>query len=74
MPLAAIFAFKCEISVTGLLGGLMFGTTLHAVSYQVLILRANWQEIADAAVERIRKEKEEVENAKTEKFSDVYEA
>lgn len=74
LPLAAIFAFKCDFGVTGLLGGLMFGTILHALSYLVLLLRANWQVIADAAIERIRKEKEEVENAKAEKVSDAYEA
>lgn len=72
LPLAALLAFKFDFSVTGLLGGFLLATLLHALSYLVLICRANWQDIASEAIERIKKEKEEVENAKAEKVGDDY--
>lgn len=42
VPLAAIFAFKCDFRVTGLLSGLLAAIGLQMLSYLILVLRSNW--------------------------------
>ena len=47
IPLSAIFAFKLNIGVIGLSIGLFFGVVFQACSYLSIVLRQDWQEIAD---------------------------
>lgn len=64
IPLAAIFAFKCDFGIRGLLAGFLLASGCQALSYLWIILLANWQDIANAAVERINKEEEVIADAK----------
>ena len=72
MPLAALFAFVLDFRVNGLLMGSFFVGVIQAISYFFLVLRPNWQTIANESAERMMKEEEEIEAAKAEKIADSY--
>ena len=74
LPLSVILAFVCDLSVSGLLIGIFAATSTLGVLYTIMVLKADWQEIADAAVERIKKEEQEIAHAKITKASDSFEA
>lgn len=72
LPLAALFAFVLDFRVNGLLMGSFFAGVIQVISYFFLVLRANWQTIANESAERMMKEEEEIEAAKAEKIADSY--
>ena len=42
LPLSAIFAFKCDFGVRGLLAGFLVATALQALAYLGILLKTNW--------------------------------
>mmetsp|Transcript_22253 Transcript_22253/g.29801 ORF Transcript_22253/g.29801 Transcript_22253/m.29801 type:complete len:102 (-) Transcript_22253:110-415(-) len=54
LPLSALFSFKFEFGVAGLLGGFLTATALQSISYMLILLRTDWQDVADKAVDRIK--------------------
>ena len=74
LPLSVILAFVCNLSVSGLLVGIFAATFMLGVLYTFMVLRTDWQEIAEAAVERIKKEEQEIAQAKLAKASDSFKA
>lgn len=55
--------------MVGLLGGFGGASICQCVSYIVLVKRADWNEIAQKAVERIQKEDEALDEDKDENCS-----
>ena len=58
LPFAWLLAFVCDYGVLGLLSGFSFATLGQCICYVTIVHKADWQEIADAAAERIKKEDE----------------
>ena len=56
MPLCVILAFIADLSVSGLYIGILAATLLLGMLYTIMVIRTSWQDIADAAVERIKQE------------------
>lgn len=56
LPLSVLLAFKCDLGLKGLLFGMIAATTLQALLYLAILLRADWQEIAYKVAKRISKE------------------
>ena len=74
MPLCVILAFVCDLSVSGLYIGILAATLLLGLLYTIMVIRTSWQDIADAAVERIKHEEQIVAQAKSSEASDSFEA
>ena len=47
IPVSATLAFAYDFGVTGLLTGLLAATALQCLSYLAILIRTNWQDIAD---------------------------
>ena len=66
IPLAIVLTFVFDIGVVGLFGGFIAATGFQCLLYFVILVRTNWQEIADLAAERIKKEEEDISTYKVQ--------
>jgi len=57
IPLAYVFAFVCELGNTGLVMGVMCGGFVQAASYLALVLKSDWQRVADESLKRIENQR-----------------
>ena len=60
IPLAIVFVFVCEMGVLGLWVAMAIGITLQATSYTLLVLRTDWQAVANEAEQRIAEEQAKI--------------
>ena len=58
MPAATIIGIQQEFGVVGLILGFALGSVTQFVIYSMLLKCKDWQEVADEAVDRIRRESE----------------
>jgi len=56
IPFASLLAFKLSMGVAGLWLGITVGIAASAFIYVVLVLRTDWQAVADDAEKRILEE------------------
>jgi len=56
LPLAAIFAFKTNFGVFGLMAGFSSSSFCELISYLILLVRKNWHDVAAESASRIQKE------------------
>ena len=73
IPTALALSLWAGYGVSGLVAGFGIAIFFQSISYLTLLLRTNWQEVADEAVERIRKEEGELKNPTTKKIEMQYE-
>ena len=66
IPLALLFAFKVEMGVMGLQAGIAVALLAQFIAYLTILLKQDWQEVADEAIKRIEKEAMELEQLKKE--------
>ena len=64
LPVAWFLAFYLDCGVIGLLGGFLGASIIQCISYIILVKRVDWHEIAEKAVERIKKEDEALDEDK----------
>lgn len=72
--MGAILAFKTDWGLIGLNSGFASASFIQSISYMLILLLNDWQDIADKAGERIRREEMEELAARNERVSDNFEA
>ena len=68
IPLACIFTFYVKMDVRGLWIALAAGTAVQAILYVRLVLKLDWQVVADAAQKRIAKDNNELGQTEQELY------
>ena len=56
IPVACFLGFKMDLSVYGLLGGILSAVIVQMTAYLCIIRTKNWQDVADEAIQRIKDE------------------
>ena len=56
LPVAWFLAFYLDYGVIGLLSGFSGACLMQCIAYLTIVTKTDWQEIADASAERIKKE------------------
>jgi len=56
IPLAAVFTFVLDMGIVGLWAGLAVGISLASIIFVRLVLKTDWQMVADEAETRILEE------------------
>lgn len=60
LPISYYLAFSFELRLVGIWLGVMVGTMITAISNTILLIAADWEEMADSVYDRIQKEKSEL--------------
>ena len=72
LPVSAVSAFHLGFGVKGLQFGVLGAAALQCLSFLVILVRTNWQDIANQATERIEKDDIDIDYARTLKVSDSF--
>ena len=65
IPLALIFAFVLDFGLFGLNVGFSTSMLGQLIAYLCILLCKSWEDIADEAVERVKKEEQELKVARS---------
>ena len=66
VPMGCYFAYKHEMGVVGRQIGIAMAFFSQFVVYLIILLKKDWQQVADEAAERIQREARELEQLKAE--------
>ena len=58
IPVACILGFRADLGIAGLLIGYFAAVIVQATAYMCILRLNRWQDVANAAAERIRDEEE----------------